>query len=114
MCRYGPDGWLEQSDSCCRRRTARRPWEALAAAPLRQDHEGCPGHPDRYPQVVFTGGTDLGSVRVVSDSECPEGHGVFFSGIVRELTEDVMFWALSPGWSGSVSGDVPLPEGLRR
>ena len=31
----------------------------------------------------------------------------------RELTEDVLYWALSPGWSGAVSGDVPLPPHLR-
>jgi hypothetical protein len=32
----------------------------------------------------------------------------------RELTEEVMYWALSPGWSGGVDAGVPLPAALRR
>jgi hypothetical protein len=35
-------------------------------------------------------------------------------GDVRDLTSDVLYWALSPGWTGSVDGDVPLPEELRQ
>ena len=29
------------------------------------------------------------------------------------LTADVLYWALSPGWSGTVPGDVSLPSELR-
>jgi hypothetical protein len=29
------------------------------------------------------------------------------------LDPEVLYWALSPGWSGSVPGDVPLPSELR-
>lgn len=31
----------------------------------------------------------------------------------RLLTADVLPRALSPGWSGAVDGDVPLPDRLR-
>ena len=32
----------------------------------------------------------------------------------RLLTSDVLYWALSPGWTGGVSGDIPLPKELRQ
>jgi hypothetical protein len=35
-------------------------------------------------------------------------------GQVRDLTTAVLYWALSPGWSGAVDGDVPLPGTLRQ
>jgi hypothetical protein len=31
----------------------------------------------------------------------------------RELTPDVLYWALSPGFSGGFDGTVPLPKQLR-
>jgi hypothetical protein len=31
----------------------------------------------------------------------------------RRLTADVLYWALSPGWSGSFPAGVPVPERLR-
>ena len=34
-------------------------------------------------------------------------------GQVRELTPDVLYWALSPGWTGDGT-DVPLPPELRQ
>ena len=34
-------------------------------------------------------------------------------GEARRLTADVLYWALSPGWSGSVPDDVSLPSELR-
>jgi hypothetical protein len=39
---------------------------------------------------------------------------VTVDGQVRELTSEVVYWALSPGWSGSVPGEVPLPSELRK
>jgi hypothetical protein len=32
----------------------------------------------------------------------------------RLVTADVLYWALSPGWSGAVDDGIPLPEVLRR
>lgn len=40
--------------------------------------------------------------------------GVLDGDQVRELTSEVMFWVLTPGWNGAVEGDVPLPRQLRR
>lgn len=112
VCRYTPDGWLEQSELLSPE-DSDSAIDALSRAPLRQDQLPCPATPERYPVVVLGAGTALGAVRVVWASECPGARGVFFSGVARELTQDVMYWALSPGWSGGVDGDVPLPPELR-
>ena len=29
---------------------------------------------------------------------------------LRDLTEDVMRWVLTPGWSGALNGSVPVPQ----
>jgi len=113
VCRYDADGWLVQSERLSEEDTAPA-MAALAAAPMRQEQEPCGLSMEFYDTVVIGNGADLGSVRVVWESQCVGRNGVFFSGVVRELTEDVLYWALSPGWSGGVSGDVPLPTELRR
>ena len=45
--------------------------------------------------------------RIVWESDCASRRGAFFSGAVRELTPEVLYWALSPGWSGSVAAAYP-------
>ena len=51
------------------------------------------------------------SARVDLVNGCPR---VTVDGHVRELTSDVLYWALSPGWSGSVPDGVSLPSELRK
>ncbi len=70
--------------------------------------------PDEPLGKILTGSGDLGSSRIVFESFCPPANGVFLSGVVRELTAEILYWALSPGWSGGVDGSVPLPDQLRR
>jgi hypothetical protein len=41
---------------------------------------------------------------------CPR---VTVDGDVRELTPEVVLWALSPGWTGSLDAGIPLPVRLR-
>ncbi len=86
---------------------------ALAAAPM-QDQPPCSKPDERYGYVMMGDWRVLGSVMVAWESKCASRRGAFFSGAVRELTPEILYWALSPGWTGSVSGDVPLPDRLRR
>ncbi|MCW2845700.1 MAG: hypothetical protein JWN22_3616 [Nocardioides sp.] len=113
VCRYDEDGLLVQSERLSPE-DGRAAMAAIAAAPIRRDQDPCPATPDRFEQVLIGTGADLGTVRVIWGAHCLAGRGVFMSGVVRELTSDVMYWALSPGWSGGVDGDVPLPGVLRR
>jgi hypothetical protein len=112
ICRYDPDGWLVQSERLSEQDTESAT-EALSAAPIRQGQSPCSGTPVRHSTVVMGFGHDLGSVWVRWGSQCGGERGVFFSGVVRELTPDILFWALSPGWSGSVPDGVPMPDRLR-
>ena len=113
VCRYSGDGWLVQSELL----TADQSGQLLAAvqdAPLRTTDVPCATDPERVGRVVVGDGSDLGSVALVFESFCPGENGVFMSGTVRELTADVLHWALSPGWSGGVDGSVPLPDEFRQ
>lgn len=116
VCRYTGEGWLEQSELL----TAEQSEQFLSAvrsAPLRLAPSGsCPApapDDDSVGRVVAGNGSDLGSVSVVFESFCPGENNVFMSGTLRELTADVLYWAISPGWSGGVVGSVPLPDELR-
>lgn len=115
VCRYGADGWLEQSELLSGQ-PAVDAIAALEAAPERFYAPPCAGElGGDQPQTEY-------AVLIASDasytvqwtgSTCPY-HGVFVGDdIRRKLTPEVMYWALSPGWSGGVDGDVPLPERLR-
>ena len=99
ICRYDADGWLVQSERLSEQDTESA-LAALSAAPIRQEQPACSGTPgQRYGTVVMGNGRDLGSVSVVWESDCAGERGVFFSGVVRELTPEVLYWALSPGWT---------------
>ena len=37
-------------------------------------------------------------------------HGFAWVDGEHDLTADVLYWVLSPGWSGGVEGDVPMPD----
>ena len=114
LCRYSGDGWLAQSELLSTDESQRFE-AAVADAPLDAgEGEPCAdvGPPDG--RVAAGSGSDLGSISIVFESWCPSRNGIFLAGAVRELTPDVLYWALSPGWSGGVDGSVPLPDQLRR
>ncbi|MEZ5091367.1 hypothetical protein [Nocardioides sp.] len=114
VCRYDADGWLVQSEHLSAGQAARA-LDAVRAAPLASADYDCPQAPVRWSTVVLRLGDDaLREARVVWESDCPGNNGVFLSGVRRQLTADVLYWALSPGWSGGLPGDVPLPDHLRR
>ena len=83
---------------------------ALEAAPTAAGGPGCSPDPTAVVPLVRLRTADL-HANVDLGGECPTVHGL---GPDRELTADVLYWALSPGWSGTVPGDVSLPSELRR
>ncbi len=105
LCRYGIDDWLEQSEVL----TGQDAADALAAL------EAAPAKGDRMCTMALTGPVVLVSSaeaqgRVTLDA-C---HGFSWDGDEHDLTADVLYWVLSPGWSGGVEGEVPMPDMLRQ
>jgi hypothetical protein len=105
LCRYGVDDWLEQSE----RLTAQDAADAIAAL------DAAPAKGDRMCTMALTGPMVLlyssqTQGRVTLDA-C---QGFVWGGTEHDLTADVLYWALSPGWSGGVEGDVPMPDRLRQ
>ena len=80
--------------------------EAVDAAPTVVAPQGCLDGPGEEAVVL---GTDAGDLAWIHLGRC--------QGMDDEtthlLTEDVLFWALSPGWDGP-RADLPLPPSLRR
>ena len=105
VCRYGLDDWLEQSELMTGQDAAHAV-AALESAPPRD--------PDRMCTMELSGPTILMTTAdaegTVTLNAC---QGFTWDGVAQELTEGVLFWALSPGWSGGVEGDVPMPDKLR-
>lgn len=110
VCRYGADGWLQQSERLSSADSVRA-LEALTSAPIDFDTSPCPATPELTDHVLLSG---EGRVLRVEYGGCRGDHGVYEAGKHRELTADVMYWALSPGFSGGFGHDVPLPDHLRR
>jgi hypothetical protein len=108
LCRYASDGWLEQSETLSGE-DALKAAGALTAAPTRSP-TGCPESAN--PGGVRLSSADLsGIVRTEGTEGCP---GVFgWGGEERDLTRDVLYWVLSPGWSGQIPGGIRMDE-LRR
>jgi hypothetical protein len=106
VCRYGLDGWLEQSE-WLKDTDAVKAIGALEGAPARDPDRMCTMELSG-PTIQMTSADAEGSVTL---NAC---QGYTWDGVAHELTEGVLYWALSPGWSGGVSGDVPLPSHLRR
>jgi hypothetical protein len=102
VCRYDEAGLLEQSEllSGADLEAAET---ALQAAPATNSKvcDGDPGQTIRMASVAEDARIDLSCNTLLAHGEA------------RELTEDVLYWALSPGWSGTVPGAVSLPSGLR-
>jgi hypothetical protein len=116
VCRFDAGGQLVQSERLTGQ-DASDAVAALEAAPETTYAPPCAEEPGGdQPQTEYAlmiGGDTTYRVQWTG-SACPF-HGVFVGGDVRRaLTPDVVYWALSPGWSGGVDGDVPLPSELRR
>jgi hypothetical protein len=99
------DDWLEQSE-LLNGPDAARALAALEAAPAKGDR-------------VCT--LELSGPRIRVTTSDAEGwvtldacQGFSWVDGEHDLTPDVVYWVLSPGWSGGVDGDVPMPKELRR
>lgn len=115
ICRYTADGWLEQSERLSAADTAKAV-TALNTAPdgTKPLRTYCQPEPDDPGTVITMNSSDY-AAEVVLDKPCTLNTS-FRSEVdgYRKLTRDVMFWALSPGWSGSLAPGVPKPEPLRQ
>jgi hypothetical protein len=105
LCRYDIDDRLEQSELL----TGRDAADAVAAL------EAAPAKGDRMCTMALTGPVVMvrsgaAQGRVTLDA-C---HGFSWDGVEHDLTADVLYWMLSPGWSGGVEGDVPMPDEFRQ
>jgi hypothetical protein len=110
VCRYDETWALDQSEVLFGQ-DAGEAVQALQAAPAA-GASGCTdtSQGSQPHQVIVLEASGM-TARVDLVEGCPR---VEVDGDVRQLTSDVVYWALSPGWTGSVPGDVPLPEELRQ
>ena len=105
VCRYDVSGQLEQSELLTGDEVSRAE-EAINDAPAG-DARGCPPVLRSDQQVVR-----LSSL--AEDVEVDLGCGwLTEGGEARQVTPDILYWALSPGWSGSVPDGLSLPSELR-
>jgi hypothetical protein len=105
LCRYGIDDWLEQSEVL----SGQDATDALTAV------EAAPAKGDRMCTMALTG------PRIRVTTAAAEGwvtldacHGFAWVDGEHDLTADVLYWVLSPGWTGGVEGDVPMPDKFRQ
>ncbi|MCB0909874.1 MAG: hypothetical protein KDB63_22485, partial [Nocardioidaceae bacterium] len=106
ICRYGGDGWLQQSELLSAEDTATALSE-IGRGRVVDGSTGCAGTDDT--QIVLGG-----QFVVTLTDQCRQGNRIALSGTLHELTERDLYWALSPGWSGGLDRSVPLPKQLRR
>jgi hypothetical protein len=106
ICRYGSDQWLQQSELLTGQ-DAVDAVAALDAAPVQQMHS-CPIREERT-WVDVMAGSRPGNVQIMAGCS-----GVGWGGQWHELTSRILYWALSPGWSGGFDSSVPLPNKLRQ
>jgi hypothetical protein len=107
VCRYDGNFQLEQSEALFGE-DAGDAVRALQAAPEPGECAD-PGLGSQPHQIVVLQAAGV-SARVDLVDGCPR---VTVDGQVRELTPQVLYWALSPGWSGSVPAGASLPSELR-
>lgn len=103
-------GTLVASEALAESQT-QRAISALDAAPVGRgpDSQTCAGHSEREAVLLTFGGSPVW----VHYAGCV-GHGIDGVGpSTRMLTSDVMYWALLPGWAGSLDQSVPHPNPLR-
>ncbi len=113
VCRYDAADRLVQSELLTVAQTEAFS-KAVQSAPPFAVIGGCRARAEPSGRVVAGSGGDLGSVSIVFEDTCFQRNGVFLSGTSGALTRDILYWALSPGWSGSVGAGVPLPDQLRK
>jgi hypothetical protein len=110
VCRYDEAGQLVQSE----RLTGDDAAAAVTAVRGTRRQDGgnlCDNDESAY--VVMGVEGDRVEVQYAGELDCAD-QGVFIEGVRHELTEGVLHWALSPGWTGSVRQGVPLPPELRQ
>jgi hypothetical protein len=107
VCRYDENGALEQSEALFGE-DAGHAVRALQAAPEPGECADTSQASQTHQVVVMEAAGISAIVDLVGG--CPR---VTVDGQVRELTPDVVYWALSPGWTGSVPDGVSLPSELR-
>jgi hypothetical protein len=109
ICRYDDQGLLEQSELLVGDDVAKAV-DALEEAPeLISADRDCALKVTEIEPVVRLHTSDV-HANVDLGGACPLVHGL---GADRQLTPDVLYWALSPGWSGD-STNLPLPPELRQ
>jgi hypothetical protein len=108
VCRYDETGALDQSEALFGQ-DAGDAVRALQAAPEPGECADASQGSQPHQVVVLRAAGVSATVDLVAG--CPR---VTVDGQVRELTPEVVYWALSPGWSGSVPDGVSLPSELRR
>jgi len=115
VCRYDDDGWLEQSELLSESDSRLAVAAVDAAPPAPRSARRC-----FWEKLLERPAITLGSEHFDATVLLEGCHAVDPAGDVvpRELTRDVLYWALSPGWSGSLSfltyGKHPEPVELRR
>jgi hypothetical protein len=109
VCRYGEDGLLEQSEVLTGDDAAQAA-DAVSATQAVFGSRDCLADPTQVIPIVRLRTADI-HANVDLGGHCPTVHGL---GPDRELTSDVLYWALSPGWSGSFPDGVPVPKELRQ
>jgi hypothetical protein len=100
VCRYNADGWLEQSETLVGDQ-ARQAGRALAAAPTGSIAR-CAA-----PMSIDVLVTTPEATGYVNLADCPS---VTWDGVQHLLTPDVLYWVLSPGWSGQIPDGVTVDE----
>jgi hypothetical protein len=108
VCRYSAEGDLEQSELLVGDEAAEAK-AAIEGAPLVDAANDCANADGEH--VVMTADGVRAEVQYTGIA-CSD-RGLFIGDEVRQLTEDVLFWALSPGWTGYAEPWVPLPDPLR-
>ena len=104
LCRYAVDDWLEQSELL----TGQDAEDAQAAL------EAAPAKGDRMCTMALTGPVVMTySAETQGRVTLDACHGFVWAGEEHDLTSDVLYWMLTPGWTGGVEGDVPMPDRLR-
>jgi len=109
VCRYDDDGLLEQSERLSAADTRQAEAAVRAAPPARPATRHC-----LRAGLLEMPAVTLASSRVNATALYAGCVAVYVPGpAARELTGDVLYWALSPGWSGVLPLGVPSPDRLR-
>lgn len=112
VCRYDAEGFLTQSELLSADDTAAA--EAALAQVGTQDSSSCEGRGGVVPAPYVVMAARGSTYRVVFEADDCSALGVFVGKeTFGPLSEDVLYWAISPGWAGGISGDVALPATLR-